>query len=48
VRLGVLDHKRRAVTELRDQNRIDDIVLREVQSAMDNEEVRLLGPADTA
>ena len=46
VRLGVLEHKRRAVTELRDQNRIDDIVLREVQSAMDLEEVRLLDPAD--
>jgi Na+/H+ antiporter len=47
VRLGVLDHKRRAITELRDQNRIDDIVLRELQSAMDLEEVRLLDPADT-
>ena len=47
VRLGVLDYKRRAVTDLRDRNRIDDIVLRELQSAMDLEEVRLLGPADT-
>jgi Na+/H+ antiporter len=47
VRLGVLEHKRRAVTDLRDQNRIDDIVLREVQSAMDLEEARLLGPVDT-
>lgn len=47
VRLGVLDHKRRAIIELRDQNRIDDIVLREVQSVMDLEEVRLLDPADT-
>ncbi len=47
VRLGVLEHKRRAVTELRDQNRIDDIVLREVQSVLDLEEVRLLGPVDT-
>lgn len=46
VRLGVLDHKRRAVTELRDQNRIDDIVLRELQSEMDLEEVQLLDPAD--
>jgi CPA1 family monovalent cation:H+ antiporter len=45
VRLAVLDHKRRAVTELRDQNRIDDIVLRELQATMDLEEVRLLGPA---
>jgi monovalent cation/hydrogen antiporter len=47
VRLGVLEHKRRAVTALRDQNRIDDIVLRELQSAMDLKEVRLLAPADT-
>jgi len=47
VRLGVLEHKRRAIIELRDQNRIDDIVLREVQSVMDLEEVRLLDPADT-
>jgi CPA1 family monovalent cation:H+ antiporter len=45
VRLGVLEHKRRAITELRDQRRIDDIVLLEVQAAMDLEEARLLGPA---
>lgn len=44
LRLGVLEHKRQAVTELRDANRIDDIVLRELQSSMDLEEVRLLGP----
>ncbi|WP_067974270.1 Na+/H+ antiporter [Mycolicibacter icosiumassiliensis] len=47
VHLAVLEHKRRAVTELRDRNQIDDIVLREVQAEMDLEEVRLLGPADT-
>jgi monovalent cation/hydrogen antiporter len=47
VRLGVLEHKRRAIIELRDQNRIDDIVLRELQGVMDLEEVRLLDPADT-
>ncbi|OBF21420.1 Na+/H+ antiporter [Mycobacterium kubicae] len=46
VHLGVLEHKRRAITELRDQRRIDDIVLRELQAALDLEEVRLLGPAD--
>jgi monovalent cation/hydrogen antiporter len=46
VRLGVLERKRRAITELRDQNRIDDIVLRELQAAMDLEEVRLLDPAN--
>lgn len=47
LRLGVLEHKRQAVTELRDENRLDDIVLREVQSSMDLEEVRLLGPTPT-
>ena len=47
LRLGVLEHQRRAVTELRDKNRIDDIVLRELQSEMDLEEVRLLAPADS-
>jgi Na+/H+ antiporter len=47
VRLGVLEYQRRAITELRDRNRIDDIVLRELQAAMDLEEVRLLDPADT-
>lgn len=46
VRLRVLDRKRQAVTKLRDQRQIDDIVLREVQATMDLEEVRLLGPAD--
>ena len=44
LKLAVLDAKREAVTELRDANRIDDIVLREIQAAMDAEEVRLLGP----
>ncbi|MGV0747980.1 Na+/H+ antiporter [Mycolicibacter minnesotensis] len=47
VHLGVLEHKRSAVTELRDRNHIDDIVLREVQAEMDLEEMRLLGPADS-
>jgi Na+/H+ antiporter len=45
IRLAVLAHRRRAVTELRDQNRIDDIVLRELQAEMDLEEVQLLDPA---
>ncbi|MGA8328390.1 MAG: Na+/H+ antiporter [Mycobacterium sp.] len=45
VRLGVLEHKRRALVELRDTRRIDDIVLLEVQSALDLEEARLLGPS---
>ncbi|OBI89912.1 Na+/H+ antiporter [Mycobacterium asiaticum] len=46
IRLRVLDRKRQAITELRDQRRIDDIVLRELQATLDLEEVRLLGPAD--
>ncbi len=46
VRLRLLEHKRQAITALRDQHRIDDIVLREIQETMDLEEVRLLGPAD--
>jgi monovalent cation/hydrogen antiporter len=46
VRLGVLEYQRRAITKLRDQNHIDDIVLRELQAAMDLEEVRLLDPPD--
>ncbi|MEQ0681446.1 hypothetical protein ABLO03_02925, partial [Mycobacterium tuberculosis] len=46
VRLGVLQHQRQAVTTLRNQNLIDDIVLRELQAAMDLEEVQLLDPAD--
>jgi monovalent cation/hydrogen antiporter len=42
VRLGVLDYKRREITALRNQNLIDDIVLRELQEEMDFEEVQLL------
>ncbi len=45
VRLGVLEHKRQAITELRDQRRIDDAVLLELQAGMDLEEARLLGPS---
>jgi monovalent cation/hydrogen antiporter len=45
LRLALLDCERRRVTQLRDANRIDDIVLRELQATMDVEEVRLLGPA---
>ncbi|RKN44536.1 Na+/H+ antiporter [Micromonospora endolithica] len=45
LRLALLDHKRRELTRLRDANEIDDIVLREVQAALDIEEIRLLGPA---
>ncbi len=46
VRLGVLDCKRREITALRNQNLIDDIVLRELQNEMDLEEVQLLDAAE--
>ncbi len=45
VRLGVIDHQRRAVTALRNQNLIDDIVLRELQATLDLAEVQLLSEA---
>jgi hypothetical protein len=41
----VLAHKRQAITELRNERRIDDIVLLELQESMDLEEARLLGPS---
>jgi CPA1 family monovalent cation:H+ antiporter len=47
VRLGALEHKRREITALRNQNLIDDIVLRELQAEMDLEEVQLLDTADS-
>ena len=47
IRLGALEHKRRAITQLRNQNLIDDIVLRELQAEMDLEEVQLLDPAES-
>jgi CPA1 family monovalent cation:H+ antiporter len=43
LRLGVLRHKRMAVTALRDARDIDDFVLREVQATLDIEEIRLTG-----
>ncbi|WP_029433182.1 Na+/H+ antiporter [Blastococcus sp. URHD0036] len=45
LRLGLLGYKRQAIIALRDGRQIDDIVLREIQSQLDIEEVRLLGPA---
>lgn len=45
LRLAVLQHKRQVITALRDANKIDDYVLRDLQAAMDIEEIRLLGPA---
>jgi monovalent cation/hydrogen antiporter len=44
LRLGVLDRKRQEITRLRNRNEIDDVVLRQLQAAIDIEEIRLLGP----
>ena len=41
LRLAVLAHKRATVVRLRDERRIDDTVLRQVQRRLDLEEVRL-------
>ncbi|MGW1781868.1 hypothetical protein ACWCQQ_22375 [Streptomyces sp. NPDC002143] len=41
LRLALAAHKRATVVRLRDDNRIDDGVLRQVQARLDNEEVRL-------
>jgi monovalent cation/hydrogen antiporter len=41
LRLAVLAHKRASVLRLRDERRIDDTVLRQVQARLDIEEVRL-------
>jgi CPA1 family monovalent cation:H+ antiporter len=44
LRLALLARKRATVVRLRDQRRIDDTVLRQVQWRLDTEEVRLLRP----
>jgi monovalent cation/hydrogen antiporter len=44
LRAALLTDKRAAVVRLRDAREIDDIVLRRLQSQLDAEEVRLLGP----
>lgn len=41
LRLAVLAHKRATVLRLRDEGRIDDTVLRQIQTRLDIEEVRL-------
>lgn len=43
LRLRVLQRKRQAATDLRNADEIDDLVLRELQTALDIEEIRLLG-----
>jgi CPA1 family monovalent cation:H+ antiporter len=40
--LALISRRRDALLELRDTQRIDDIVLRQLQSRLDNEEVRFL------
>ena len=41
LRLALLARKRATVVRLRDENRIDDTVLRQIQARLDIEEVRL-------
>jgi hypothetical protein len=41
LRLAVIAHKRDTVLRLRDERRIDDTVLRQVQARLDIEDVRL-------
>jgi CPA1 family monovalent cation:H+ antiporter len=40
--LAIISRRREALLELRDEQRIDDIVLRQLQARLDNEEVRFL------
>lgn len=44
LRLAMTARKRAAVIQLRDQGRIDDAVLRQVQARLDIEELRLSNP----
>jgi CPA1 family monovalent cation:H+ antiporter len=41
LRLALLSHKRATLIRLRDEQRIDDTVLRQVQAALDTEEAHL-------
>ncbi|GII23118.1 Na+/H+ antiporter [Planosporangium mesophilum] len=41
LRLGLLDRKRQTIVRLRDEERIDDTALRQIQAQLDAEEVRL-------
>jgi Na+/H+ antiporter len=45
LRLRLVRRKREVLLELRDDARIDDIVLRRIQTRLDNEEIRLAGDA---
>jgi CPA1 family monovalent cation:H+ antiporter len=46
LRLGVLEHERLAVIAMRDRREIDDIVMRELEAALDVVELGLLGPPE--
>lgn len=46
LRLAALELKRETIVNLRDEQRIDDIVLRRIQSQLDLEELRLTGRAE--
>jgi CPA1 family monovalent cation:H+ antiporter len=46
LRLALLTDKRRTLSQLRHERRIDDLVLVRMQSQLDAEEVRLTGPVD--
>lgn len=45
LRLALLGRERAALVQLRDEQQIDDIVLRQVQARLDLEEVRLSRPS---
>ncbi|WP_433208168.1 Na+/H+ antiporter [Dactylosporangium sp. CS-047395] len=47
MKLELLAHKRATVVRLRDERRIDDVVLRQLQGKLDIEEVRLTGSYTT-
>jgi hypothetical protein len=47
LRLALIAHKRATVVRQRDELSIDDTVLRGLQAALDNEEVRLSGSSVT-
>jgi CPA1 family monovalent cation:H+ antiporter len=47
LKLELLRHKRATVVRLRDERRIDDVVLRQLQSKLDIDEVRLAGTYTT-
>lgn len=47
VHLGMIQHQHWVVTDLRHQNLINDIVLRELQAELDLAEAQLFDAADT-